>query len=282
MSFHKKLSSHRKPRRPAVTAATARTAVTLAVASAVSATALTEPGQAAARPAPEKVSEQVDEAYRQARLDAPEPDGAGSRTDRPRRQSESLRDQLTRRATARDEAAPTRSEPTAGAREAVGRPVVDRGPGVIRRLLARLTSRRPAATDAPGAADGIGGGSPGAARAPDTRAARAVAFAYAQLGKPYVWGATGPAGYDCSGLTQAAWAAAGVALPRTTYTQIDAGTRVPRDRLAPGDLVFYYAGLSHVALYVGDGLVIHAPRPGDPVGLAPVGGMPFAGAARPA
>ncbi|CDR09052.1 C40 family peptidase [Streptomyces iranensis] len=114
------------------------------------------------------------------------------------------------------------------------------------------------------------------------RAARAVTYAYAALGKPYVWGATGPHGYDCSGLTQAAWRAAGVALPRTTYTQINAGQRVTRDQLAPGDLVFFYSGISHVGLYIGGGRMIHAPHPGAPVRLASVADMPFAGAARPA
>ncbi|MGW7688061.1 NlpC/P60 family protein [Streptomyces asiaticus] len=114
------------------------------------------------------------------------------------------------------------------------------------------------------------------------RAARAVSYAYAALGKPYVWGATGPHGYDCSGLTQAAWRAAGVALPRTTYTQINAGQRVTRGQLAPGDLVFFYSGISHVGLYIGGGRMIHAPHPGAPVRLASVADMPFAGAARPA
>ncbi|MEV6673437.1 NlpC/P60 family protein [Streptomyces sp. NPDC051162] len=122
----------------------------------------------------------------------------------------------------------------------------------------------------------------GGAQAPTERAAKAVAFAYAALGKPYVWGATGPSAYDCSGLTQAAWQAAGVSLPRTTYTQINAGRRVARSQLVPGDLVFFYSGVSHVGIYVGDGQMIHAPHPGAPVRLAPVSEMPFAGAARPA
>ncbi|MER5782109.1 NlpC/P60 family protein [Streptomyces mobaraensis] len=122
-----------------------------------------------------------------------------------------------------------------------------------------------------------------AAHAPATgRAAQAVAFAYRALGKPYVWGATGPSGYDCSGLTQAAWRAAGVSLPRTTYTQINSGHRVTRSRLAPGDLVFFYSGVSHVGLYIGGGKMIHAPHPGAPVSIAPVDSMPFAGAVRPA
>lgn len=121
-----------------------------------------------------------------------------------------------------------------------------------------------------------------ASAAPSARAAAAVAFAYAQLGKPYLWGATGPSAYDCSGLTRAAWAAAGVSLPRTTYSQINAGARVPESRLQPGDLVFYYAGVSHVGIYVGHGRIIHAPHPGADIRLAPVDEMPFAGAVRPA
>ncbi|MBP2404642.1 putative endopeptidase precursor [Streptomyces netropsis] len=121
----------------------------------------------------------------------------------------------------------------------------------------------------------------GGAQAPTERAARAVAFAYSALGKPYVWGATGPSGFDCSGLTQAAWRSAGVSLPRTTYTQINAGRRIGRSQLAPGDLVFFYSGVSHVGLYIGGGKMIHAPHPGAPVRIAPVDQMPFAGAARP-
>ncbi|MFF2720592.1 NlpC/P60 family protein [Streptomyces sp. NPDC058011] len=116
--------------------------------------------------------------------------------------------------------------------------------------------------------------------APNSRAARAVAFAHGAIGKPYVWGATGPNAFDCSGLTQAAWQAAGVSLPRTTYTQINAGRRVSRSELAPGDLVFFYSGISHVGLYIGGGQMIHAPRPGAPVRIAPVDQMPFAGATR--
>ncbi|MCT9089371.1 NlpC/P60 family protein [Streptomyces sp. ASQP_92] len=120
------------------------------------------------------------------------------------------------------------------------------------------------------------------AAVPGSRAAAAVAFAYSALGKPYVWGATGPSSFDCSGLTQAAWRSAGVQLPRTTYTQINVGSRVPRSQLAPGDLVFFYSGISHVGLYIGGGQMIHAPHPGAPVRIAPIDQMPFAGAARPA
>ncbi|MFF3758706.1 NlpC/P60 family protein [Streptomyces sp. NPDC002185] len=129
-------------------------------------------------------------------------------------------------------------------------------------------------------ADRSSGAGRASVNAPNSRAAAAISFARAQLGKPYVWGATGPSAYDCSGLTQAAWRAAGVTLPRTTYTQINAGQRVSRSQLAPGDLVFFYSGISHVGLYIGGGQMIHAPRPGAPVRVAPIDEMPFAGATR--
>ncbi|MFK4101439.1 NlpC/P60 family protein [Streptomyces sp. NPDC019531] len=95
-----------------------------------------------------------------------------------------------------------------------------------------------------------------------TKAAKALAFARAQIGKPYVWGATGPDSYDCSGLTQAAWKAAGVSLPRVTYDQVNAGTTVSLADAQPGDLVFFYDDISHVGLYIGNGMMIHAPKPG--------------------
>ncbi|MCH5673682.1 C40 family peptidase [Streptomyces gilvus] len=94
------------------------------------------------------------------------------------------------------------------------------------------------------------------------KAAKALAFARAQIGKPYVWGATGPGSYDCSGLTQAAWKAAGVDLPRTTYDQVNAGTTVSLTDARPGDLIFFYDDISHVGVYLGNGMMIHAPKPG--------------------
>ncbi|MYS59477.1 NlpC/P60 family protein [Streptomyces sp. SID5468] len=112
-------------------------------------------------------------------------------------------------------------------------------------------------------------------------AARAVAFATAQLGKAYQWGAQGPDSYDCSGLTEMAWAAAGVTIPRTSQEQWAGLPHVPLDRLRPGDLVIYYPDAGHVALYVGGGAVIQAPRPGRPVSLAGAGSMPILGAVRP-
>jgi cell wall-associated NlpC family hydrolase len=109
-------------------------------------------------------------------------------------------------------------------------------------------------------------GSSSSSTAPDssyaTKADKALAFARAQIGKPYVWGATGPGSYDCSGLTQAAWKAAGVTLPRTTYDQVNAGTTVPLADARPGDLVFFYDDVTHVGIYIGNGMMIHAPKPG--------------------
>ncbi|MFZ3596430.1 NlpC/P60 family protein [Streptomyces sp. BH104] len=117
-------------------------------------------------------------------------------------------------------------------------------------------------------------------QAPNSRAKAAISFAYGALGSPYVWGATGPSAFDCSGLTQAAYKAAGVSIPRTTYSQIDAGPRIPKSQLQPGDLVFFYSSISHVGLYIGGGKMIHAPNPSAPVRVAPIDEMPFAGATR--
>lgn len=104
---------------------------------------------------------------------------------------------------------------------------------------------------------------------------QALEWARTQIGKPYVWGATGPDGYDCSGLTQTAFARAGVSLPRTTRAQYAATTRVPVDQLRPGDLIFYSnngapSGIYHVAIYAGDGMRLHAPSPGKTVELVPM------------
>jgi cell wall-associated NlpC family hydrolase len=99
-----------------------------------------------------------------------------------------------------------------------------------------------------------------------TQAGKAVAFVFAQLGCPYVYGATGPCsvGFDCSGLMMAAWAAAGVTIPRDTYEQWAALPHISLSNLQPGDLV-YYNGIGHVAMYVGNGMIIDAPAPGQPV-----------------
>jgi peptidoglycan DL-endopeptidase CwlO len=117
-----------------------------------------------------------------------------------------------------------------------------------------------------------------------TQAEKAVAFAYAQLGKPYQWGATGPGSYDCSGLAQAAWAAAGVAIPRDTYEQWAALPHISSSAIQPGDLL-YYDGIGHVAMYVGNGYIIDAPQTGMDVQKIPMDtgwyASTFVGAARP-
>ncbi|WP_234432588.1 C40 family peptidase [Streptomyces sp. MUSC 125] len=94
------------------------------------------------------------------------------------------------------------------------------------------------------------------------RAAKAVAFARAQIGKPCVWGATGPDSYDCSSLIQAAWKAAGVVLPRAAQQQALAGAPVAPGDMEPGDLVLFFDDDRHVGLHVGDGVMVHAPGPG--------------------
>jgi cell wall-associated NlpC family hydrolase len=101
------------------------------------------------------------------------------------------------------------------------------------------------------------------------KAGVAVKYAYGAIGTPYVWAADGPNGYDCSGLTMAAWRAAGVSLPHNAAMQWDVVAHISRSSLAAGDLVFY-SGLGHVAIYVGSGKVIHAPNAGEDVKLASV------------
>jgi cell wall-associated NlpC family hydrolase len=100
---------------------------------------------------------------------------------------------------------------------------------------------------------------------PGGEAGIAVKFACAQIGKPYVWGADGPNGYDCSGLTSAAWAKAGIYLPHNAAAQRGAVKSVSQANLRPGDLVFYYSDLHHVGMYVGNGWLVHASRAGVPV-----------------
>jgi cell wall-associated NlpC family hydrolase len=115
----------------------------------------------------------------------------------------------------------------------------------------------------------------------DTPAERAVRHAYAQLGKPYVFGAAGPWAYDCSGLTMAAWRRGGVTLPHNAARQYRALPHVSRSQLRAGDLVFYYGDIHHVAIYVGRGLVIHAPNPDEPVSVSRLDLGPVHGYGRP-
>lgn len=109
----------------------------------------------------------------------------------------------------------------------------------------------------------------------------AVAYAMAQVGKSYVYGATGPNSFDCSGLTSAAWATEGVTIPRTSSAQYSFGTPVSESELRPGDLVFYYSPVSHVGIYVGGGRVVHALNPGSGVQITGLHDLPYQGARRP-
>ncbi|MFD2080179.1 Cell wall-associated hydrolase, NlpC family [Actinopolymorpha cephalotaxi] len=113
------------------------------------------------------------------------------------------------------------------------------------------------------------------------RGATALAFARAQLGEPYVFGAAGPSSWDCSGLTMMAWQAAGVSLPHSSRSQYAMSAKVSRSQLRPGDLVLFYSDRHHIGLYAGNGMVLHAPRPGKSVEYLPMRYMPYAGAVRP-
>ena len=108
----------------------------------------------------------------------------------------------------------------------------------------------------------------------------AVAYAKAQVGKSYVYGASGPDSFDCSGLTSAAWQQAGVTLPRSSSAQYAAGQKISESELQPGDLVFYYSPISHVGIYIGDGQIVNALNPGSGVQVSGLHDMPYAGAAR--
>ncbi len=109
----------------------------------------------------------------------------------------------------------------------------------------------------------------------------ALHFALAQRGKPYVYGSTGLQSYDCSGLTQRAWRAAGVAIPRTTRLQARTGSPVPLGQIKRGDLVIFYRDASHVGIYAGNGTVVVAQRHGTTVTLEPMESMPVYAVRRP-
>lgn len=113
------------------------------------------------------------------------------------------------------------------------------------------------------------------------RAAAAVQYALAQVGDSYVYGAAGPSAFDCSGLTMMAWAQAGVALPHSSSAQFGSGPHIASGDLRPGDLVFYYSPISHVGIYIGNGMIVHAANPSTGVVVSGVFSMPYSGAVRP-
>jgi cell wall-associated NlpC family hydrolase len=164
--------------------------------------------------------------------------------------------------------------------------------GKEQRLLERLEAQRAeraaeqaaraASREAPAPAESASDTPEAPAAAPASgRGRAAVAFALGQIGDYYAYGGTGPSAWDCSGLTGGAWAAAGVSVPRTSQAQFYGLPRVSMDALQPGDIIGYYGGVSHVGLYIGNGQIVHASRPGRPVAIAPLYSMPVAGAVRP-
>jgi cell wall-associated NlpC family hydrolase len=115
----------------------------------------------------------------------------------------------------------------------------------------------------------------------DSAAAQTVVdAAMAQRGDPYVWAAGGPDSFDCSGLTAYAYAAAGISLPHSSAAQARMGTAVSRADLQPGDLVYFYSPVSHIGIYIGNGMMVHAPTSGDVVKVASVDMSGYAGARR--
>lgn len=124
----------------------------------------------------------------------------------------------------------------------------------VARLEAQGTTRAQEAFMASGALSSTG-------RAPSRAGDEALSYAVRQIGKPYVWGAEGPDSFDCSGLTSQAWAHAGRVIPRTSQEQWASLPRVPMSELRPGDLVIYFPKATHVAMYLGDGMVVQAPAP---------------------
>ena len=113
------------------------------------------------------------------------------------------------------------------------------------------------------------------------RAGAAIGYAMAQVGDAYSYGAMGESAFDCSGLTMRAWGAAGVGLPHSSSAQYASGTHVSASALQPGDLVFYYTPISHVGMYIGNGMIVHAANPSTGVQVAPLYSMPYVGAVRP-
>ncbi|AVH59192.1 MULTISPECIES: C40 family peptidase [Streptomyces] len=157
---------------------------------------------------------------------------------------------------------------------------VERKLAKARQLLNALPYAERAAFDRASRSSRSGLPDLGEAGPSSARAAAAIAAARSAVGRPYVWGANGPGGFDCSGLTQWSYAQAGIGLPRTSQAQQYAGRQVSLSQAEPGDLVTYRSDASHIAMYMGNGQVIHAPYPGAPVRYDPVGMMPISSVTR--
>ncbi|MFF3483397.1 NlpC/P60 family protein [Streptomyces sp. NPDC002701] len=127
----------------------------------------------------------------------------------------------------------------------------------------------------------VASGALSSTRRPSRAGNAALRYAVDQIGKPYEWGAEGPDAYDCSGLTSRAWDAAGRPIPRTSQEQWARLPRIALPDLRPGDLVIYFPKATHVAMYLGDGMVVQAPRPGARIKVSPIAANPILGAVRP-
>ncbi|MDO0926144.1 NlpC/P60 family protein [Streptomyces sp. TG1A-8] len=305
------MASHRKPRPGGTRGAVVRTSPALATAAFTSVAVLSHAAEAApapdGRPSREEIERKIEDFYRRAESAAEPQEAAGARTGRPRERADVPRegvrlpdgprdyfdqsrvmDRLASTVRRRQETARTRATPVVAPAEAPNGPKTAKAAAQRKLASARaLLAREAARGTAPPPGRSARGITPSAAPADlptDLPAGKAVAFARAQIGKPYVWGAAGPGSYDCSGLTQAAWKAAGVALPRTAAGQARAGTAVTVAEARPGDLVFF-GGAHHVGLYLGGGMMVHAPGPGAYVCEEPVhhgGETPVHSVVRPA
>jgi cell wall-associated NlpC family hydrolase len=114
----------------------------------------------------------------------------------------------------------------------------------------------------------------------NTVGAEALRYAMTRRGDPYVWGAAGPSEFDCSGLVMWAYQQVGISLPHFTVSQYNSGVHVSRNDLEPGDLVFFFPNISHVGMYIGNGMMINAPNFGEDVKVEPVFWNSFIGAVR--
>lgn len=149
------------------------------------------------------------------------------------------------------------------------RAAVEKQTAKYRRLLSSLTAAQQRAYSARDSASPAQAATVTSVHAGNAAAQRAVDFALAQVGKPYVFGAAGPDAYDCSGLTMEAWKRGGVNLPHLASDQYNYGVHVGADELQPGDLVFLYNPIGHVSIYIGHGMLVSAPQPGENVKIVP-------------
>jgi peptidoglycan DL-endopeptidase CwlO len=171
-------------------------------------------------------------------------------------------------------------------RAAAERRARDRAAAARAAAAARPAHAAPHAAPAPAAPAPAAQAAPAPAAPPavvaggSAAAQTAVRTALAQVGDPYVWGAAGPNAFDCSGLMQYAYAAAGISLPHSSAMQSTMGVPVSRSELRPGDLIFFYSPVSHVGMYIGNGQMVHASTSGQPVKIASVDYMPSYHSAR--